>query len=134
MLKYQWTDGSSPERSHKSQKPSQKPLVNDNVDYTNRVSSVVDPCMMKPPTTNMIPDLAYHRAMDNGEPSREDTHFKMAERDLMAQTGQNPFFAYGEPSLNSYADQVAVQDKFLKPISTVFTDKTKVNQDQFQNT
>ena len=57
MLKYQWTDGSSPERSHKSQKPSQKPVVNDNVDYTNQVSSVVDPCMMKPPTTNMIPDL-----------------------------------------------------------------------------
>ncbi len=134
MLKYQWTDGSSPKRSHKSQRPTPKTLVNNNADFTNQVSSVVDPCMMKPPSTNMIPDLAYHRGMDNEEPSREDTHFKIAERDLIAQTSQNPFFAYGEPSLNSYADQVSVQDKFLKPMSTIFTDKTKVNQEQFHNT
>ena len=65
--------------------------------------------------------------MDDTDPKREDTHFKIAERDMMSQIGQNPFFSYGSSESNNYADHVSVQDKFLKPVSTVHTDKAKAN-------
>ena len=65
--------------------------------------------------------------MDENGPQREDTHFKIAQRDMMAQTGQNPFFSYNNSSSSSYAEQVSIQDRFLKPLSTIHTDKSKTN-------
>lgn len=132
MLKYQWTNGSSPQRTPRSQRPL------NNVSQTlkkeeitvHSASSVVDPCMMSTPSQNILINQNYLRNMDNSEPNREDTHFKIAERDMMSQTGQNPFFSIGNPEFNSYADQVSLQDKFLKPMSTIYTDKAKSNDDK----
>ena len=135
MLKYQWTNGTSPERSLRSQKPV--PIVSsqtkeEQVVATN-ASSVVDPCMMASPSQNMMLNQSYLRNMDNQEPNREDTNFMIAERDMMPQSGKNPFFSFGNPNTDSYADQVSLQDKFLKPMSTIYTDKAKSNEDkQFQ--
>ena len=131
MLKYQWTNGSSPERSLRSQRPtpniSQK--INNEHMTAKNASSVVDPCMMVSPSQTLLTNQTFLRNMDNQEPNREDTHFKIAERDMMSQTGQNPFFSFGNPVSNSYADQVSLQDKFLKPMSTIYTDKAKSNED-----
>ena len=54
MLKYQWTNGSSPQRTPRSQRPL------NNVSQTlkkeeptfHSASSVVDPCMMSTPSQN----------------------------------------------------------------------------------
>ena len=42
---------------------------------------------------------------------------------MVSQIGQNPFFS---GNLN-YADQLAIQDKYLKPVSSVETNKGKLN-------
>ena len=44
---------------------------------------------------------------------REDTYNKMSEREMVCQVSRNPFMMQ-----NSYLDDVMVQEKFLKPIST----------------
>lgn len=132
MLKYQWTNGTSPKRSLRTQKPV--PIVSsqtkeEQIVATN-ASSVVDPCMMPSPSPNMMVNQPYLRNMDNPEPNREDTHFMIAERDMISQSGKNPFFSFGNPNIGTYADQVSLQDKFLKPMSTIYTDKAKSNEDK----
>ena len=44
---------------------------------------------------------------------REDTYNKLSEREMMCQTGQNPFMLE-----NNYLKDLLVQDNFLKPVST----------------
>jgi hypothetical protein len=44
---------------------------------------------------------------------REDTYNKLSEREMMCQTGQNPFMLE-----NNYLKDLLVQDNFLKPKST----------------
>jgi hypothetical protein len=44
---------------------------------------------------------------------REDSSFRMAERDMIATTGMNPFLG-----TNNYVNDVVAQDRFLKPVST----------------
>ena len=68
--------------------------------------------------------------MDTQEINREDTNFMIAERDMMPQSCKNPFFSYGNTNTETYADQVSLQDKFLKPMSTIYTDKAKSNEDK----
>ena len=132
MLKYQWTNGTQPIRSLRSQRPASISTLQKVQEHipTENASSVVDPCMMTSPSQNMLIDQSYLRNMDTQEPNREDTHFKIAERDMMSQTGQNPFFSFGNQVTNSYAEQVSLQDKFLKPMSTIYTDKAKSNDDE----
>ena len=95
MLKYQWTNGTSPKRSLRSQKPV--PIVSSQTKEEQTVatnaSSVVDPCMMASPSQNMMINQSYLRNMDNQEPNREDTNFMIAERDMMPQSCKNPFFS-----------------------------------------
>lgn len=144
MLKYQWTDGSSPSRSVRSQKEQYESQGvsgapqhpgNGGSDIgpgpgsgssTQSTPQFADPCMISSPNTTMMSDPTYFRNMDSPiDQHREDTHFRIAERDMMSQIGQNPFFSYGTDVPASYADQVSLQDKFLKPMSTVHTDKAK---------
>ena len=46
---------------------------------------------------------------------------KMSEREMISQIGQNPFFS--NSTSQSYADHIGIQDKFLKPMSSVYIDK-----------
>lgn len=54
---------------------------------------------------------------------REDSSIRMAEREMYAQTGMNPFL---ENNNNSYINNIIAQDKFLKPVSTNW-DREKTN-------
>ena len=56
---------------------------------------------------------------------REESYNKMAEREMIAQIGQNPFFTNNTQDNDEYVNNVAIQDKFLKPVSTIIVDKTK---------
>lgn len=57
---------------------------------------------------------------------REDTYSRMAERQMVGQIGFNPF------SKSEYLNDVMVQDKFLKPVSTSF-EKEKENENEKTN-
>jgi hypothetical protein len=56
---------------------------------------------------------------------REESYNKMAEREMIAQIGQNPFFTNNTTDNDEYVNNVTIQDKFLKPVSTIIVDKTK---------
>ena len=132
MLKYQWTNGTSRKRSLRTQKPTSvvSSQTKEEQVVARNASSVVDPCMMPSPSQNIMINQPYLRNMDTQEINREDTNFMIAERDMMSQSGKNPFFSFGNPNTDTYADQVSLQDKFLKPMSTIYTDKAKSNEDK----
>ena len=50
---------------------------------------------------------------DNALNKREDLDFKIADRGLVQQIGNNPFMGQ-----NNYVEDISVSDKFLKPINT----------------
>ena len=56
---------------------------------------------------------------------REELDFKMADRDLVQQIGNNPFL-----SEKNYVDDVSVRDQFLKPINTT-QGSTKASQSEY---
>ncbi len=55
---------------------------------------------------------------------REDNYNKMSEREMFGQINQNPFLVR-----NNYIDDLMVQEKFLKPISTsIEKEKNNINE------
>lgn len=53
---------------------------------------------------------------------REDTSIKMAEREMFAQTGMNPFLG-----TNNYINDIMAHDKFLKPVATNWDKEKQTN-------
>ena len=66
MLKYQWTNGTSPKRSLRSQKPTSvvSSQTKEEQVVARNASSVVDPCMMPSPSQNIMINQPYLRNMD----------------------------------------------------------------------
>jgi hypothetical protein len=54
---------------------------------------------------------------------RDDLNFRVADREMYAQCGMNPFFSNDK---NSYAHHVNIQSTLLQPIDTTMTDKSKL--------
>lgn len=98
-----WSDGTLAERSPRPQKHYQE---------TAQVPKEI------------IDNNAYLQSLHGFEfretNKREESYNKMAERELVAQIGQNPFLEKGA----NYIDDVSVRDQFLKPIATNTTDKS----------
>ena len=55
---------------------------------------------------------------------REELDFKIADRDLVQQRGNNPFLED-----NNYVNDVTIHDQFLKPINTT-QDRIKITNDE----
>ena len=53
---------------------------------------------------------------------REELDFKIADRDLVQQRGNNPFL-----DDNNYVNDVSIHDQFLKPINTTYDRVKKTN-------
>ena len=51
---------------------------------------------------------------------REETYNKMSERELVCQTGQNPFLTN-----NNYVEDILSHEQFMKPANTYTNDKNK---------
>ena len=119
----QWTDGSKPQRSKRVTKHQSSP--------TKTICDL--PAQDNPPVlVNDIgvslnnahpPSFLGEKYTDSSDGPRETMYFKMAERDMISQTGRNPFFF----NSTSYVDQVSLQDRFLKPKSTIMVDKSVAN-------
>jgi hypothetical protein len=123
-MEWKWSNGSIVERSpriqipikheHQSQMP--KPIQKEILDNNAFLQSL-----------NCDPGFDFR---ENNK--REESYNKMAEREMIAQIGQNPFFINNHLDNDEYVHNVSIQDKFLKPISTITTDKIK-NPQQEQN-
>ena len=120
----QWTDGSKPLRS--------KRVTNHHSPSTKTICEL--PTQDSPPVLvndNGVSLSDTHptqflgeKYTDSSDGPRESMYFKMAERDMISQTGRNPFFF----NSTSYVDQVSLQDRFLKPKSTILVDKSVANE------
>lgn len=133
MFKYQWTNGTIPERSSRKREknislPYQKSKSEDQIQHQieckESQSSIYsqNAPQLTPAYQSYLPTPPFVSTEDDIK-QREDTCIKMGEREMMSQIGQNPFFS---GNLN-YADQLAIQDKYLKPVSSVETNKGKLS-------
>lgn len=68
-----------------------------------------------------ITNNVLQNASNGSSNKREDLDNKMSDRQMIGQRGFNPFLQ------TSYVNDVVAHDMFLKPISSTFTDKSKVN-------
>jgi hypothetical protein len=116
-IEWKWTFGEKYEKSYRQIKRSQEQQSHSLIDYGDE-----DPKKMS--------QLAFQQALlsendvwsmeeqqvfvnlDKPLNKREDTYNRMAEREMVGQIGMNPFMQ------RNYLEDVAVQDNFLKPIST----------------
>lgn len=118
MYLKQWTDGSKPERSKR--RPDQHYNIN-----TSSSSETINKEQLSTTPLQCIPsslETPFH-SVDSFSPHeniRESSHLRIAEREMISQIGRNPFF-----SSSSYADNVEIQDKFLKPQSSIYVDRSK---------
>lgn len=118
-MEWKWSDGSIFERSPRS---SMKPDVQVSAQSMHIPKEILD-------NEAYLQSLNCDYDSDSRENNkREESYHKMAEREMVAQIGQNPFFINQTPDNNDYANNVAIQDRFLKPVSTILVDKTKSNQ------
>jgi hypothetical protein len=116
-MEWKWSNGTMAERSP-------------------RISAKPDNTRPPPPEMHVPKEIldneAYLQSLDCDYESmfrennkREESYNKMAEREMIAQIGQNPFFTNNTPDNDEYVNNVSIQDKFLKPVSTILVDKTK---------
>ena len=116
IIEWKWSNGEKMEKSPRMVKQyvSQQPTQQQRSEYTENNSE----------------DLAYQQSLlsENDTWSldgpqfindikpmnkREDNYNRMSEREMFGQINQNPFLVS-----NKYIDDLMVQEKFLKPIST----------------
>lgn len=153
MYFQQWSDGSVPERSmrkkHENTSINQTENTNDNnnipsstnvpsqtytlqnnetnIDWTSNYNTPIpeNPTYHSHIQTTFGDNLQCNPTNNTIFPScnekREQSQMKMSEREMISQIGQNPFFSNN--TSQSYADHIGIQDKFLKPMSSVYIDK-----------
>jgi hypothetical protein len=121
----QWTDGSKPLRSKRVINPSSSTTTSiQELPSQNTPPIVVTANDFSLPNTSPTQFIGEEYPDTSSGGPRETMYFKMAERDMLSQTGRNPFFF----NSTSYVDHVSVQDKFLKPKSTIMFDKSVANE------
>lgn len=121
MLKYQWTDGTIPDRSSRNhvrcdprieespQPTEDRPKsVSHSADATTTDLNITDTKTGSQSSASSVHDSMGTRSMDAS--SREDICMMMAQRSGVSQGGQNPFFndrAYMASMMEYYPSQIS---------------------------
>ena len=111
-MEWKWSNGTICERSARKIKNTEK---------DNKHLSVTLPKEIADNTTylqSLNCDIPNEFKESN---KREDSYNRIAEREMISQIGQNPFFRENE----NYVHHIEIQDQFLKPINTISTDKSQ---------
>ena len=136
MIHWKWTQGQPYERSRRRQTQNQPSQTKENsssdgIFYDNKVLDDVQ--------INQQANNAYNIALNHDEYTwdmlnksqeiemqgfrqvnkREDTDKKLSERQMFANVSMNPFLTNSD-----YANDISVQNNFLQPQTTNFTDKS----------
>jgi hypothetical protein len=129
-MEWKWSNGSIVERSPRIQIPINHEQQPRQPQQPNNGASIQKEIL---DNNAFLQSLNCDPGFDFRENNkREESYNKMAEREMIAQIGQNPFFINNHLDNDEYVHNVSIQDKFLKPISTITTDKIK-NPQQEQN-
>jgi len=103
-INWTWSNGDKCIKSPRQQQPPQQPPAQINSSeqaYNQSLLSETDVWSIDEPV--FIPGIN----------KREDTYNKISERELISQTGKNPFMTG-----NNYLDGLSMQDQYMKPQNT----------------
>jgi len=119
LIEWKWTNGEKceksprqPRRGKQNQSQCQTQINYDDEDPSKISTLAFQQALL---SENDVWSLEEQQVFVNPEKpmnKREDTYNRMAEREMVGQIGMNPFMQ------RNYLEDVAVQDNFLKPIST----------------
>ena len=125
MQSWKWSKG---EAYYKSARPDNN-KQEQNVSYDTQINainqSLADDYFFNQDSDLInITNSMFSRNQNSSGTRREDLDTKIADRELIAQRGVNPFLQ------TSYVNDVVARDMFLKPINTTFEkSKEKSNED-----
>jgi hypothetical protein len=107
---WKWSTG---EIYYKSPKPEKKVYEQQAYDsQTNAINqSLADECFFN---QDSVTNSMFSRNQNSSGTKREDLDLKIADREMIAQRGFNPFLQ------TSYVNDIVTRDMFLKPINTTF--------------
>jgi hypothetical protein len=111
-MEWKWTNGEPYERSRRKPKPGYEP---ENIGEPNRHPGD-DAYSSSLNYDENTWDILNQNSSNGGFKSsnkREELDTKIADRELVKQTGYNPFL--GE---NDYVENMSIRDQFLKPLNT----------------
>jgi hypothetical protein len=117
LIEWKWTNGEKYEKSPRQPRRVQQSQSQTQINYDDEDPSKMSKLAFQQAllSENDVWSLEEQQVFVNAEKpmnKREDTYNRMAEREMMGQIGMNPFMQ------RNYLEDVAVQDNFLKPIST----------------
>ena len=121
MKTWKWSTGEPYYKSARPEKTSKEPNTNSNIDpnyeYDSQ-KSAINQSLADDSFFNQDSDLLnitnsmFSRNQTANETRREDIDTKMADRELLAQRGVNPFLQ------TSYVNDIVTRDMYLKPVNT----------------
>ena len=122
-MEWKWTKGEPYERSRrifKEEKQDKDTQDKDTEKFNEEISKSAYSTALNHDENTW--DILNQSLSGNGfkvSNKREELDFKIADRDLVQQRGNNPFL-----SETNYVNDVSVRDQFLKPINTA-SDRVK---------
>ena len=117
MKTWKWSTGEPYYKSARLEKTSKEPNLDPNYEYDSQ-KSAINQSLADDSFFNQDSDLLnitnsmFSRNQTANETRREDIDTKMADRELLAQRGVNPFLQ------TSYVNDIVTRDMYLKPVNT----------------
>lgn len=114
-IEWKWTNGEKCEKSPRQPRrgqQSQSQINYDDEDPSKMSTLAFQQALLSENDVWSLEEQQVFVNPDKPMNKREDTYNRMAEREMVGQIGMNPFMQ------RNYLEDVAVQDNFLKPIST----------------
>jgi hypothetical protein len=126
MYTWKWSTG---EPYYKSAKLEKKVAKNEEQVYdsqTNAINqSLADESLFN---QDSVTNTLFSRNQSGSGTKREDLDTKIADREMIAQRGFNPFLQ------TSYVDDIVTCDMFLKPINTTFEKSKEASKETSKET
>ena len=108
------------QRQEKGQEKGQGQEQNSQINAMNQ--SLADKSFFNQDTDLInITNTMFSRNQNTNETKREDLDTKIADREMIAQRGFNPFLQ------TSYVNDIVSHDMFLKPVNTTFGNTNKTS-------
>jgi hypothetical protein len=117
MKSWKWSTGEPYYKSARPEQTNTGSTSNNNYEYdsqTNAINqSLADESFFNQDSDLIdITNTMFSRNQNTNGTRREDIDTKMADREMLAQRGVNPFLQ------TSYVNDIVMRDMFLKPINT----------------
>lgn len=128
-IKWKWSVGEvyyKSERVQRNNDTGQPTLSQEYDSQLNAINqSLADESFFNQDTSLInITNKMFSINQNGNDTSREDIDTKIADREMIAQRGVNPFFQ------TSYVNDVVARDMFLKPVNTTFERSKEKNKEK----